>query len=147
MKLDQAFDLFHKVGTSCVWLVVMLSLVVSMHYLKQAEENIFFALRYYLWGNLELGRYFWRNLMQEQRNNIWKPLVIAHLRVLIAISSQYTLDLSFVRYHKIRCSYLLEDTCSFYTIFVNRYVKIVIFEISKLLVNSLLSFYNLINLK
>ena len=85
--------------------------------------------------------------MQEQRNNIWKPLMIAHLRVLIAISSQYTLDLSFVWYHKIRCPYLLEDACSFYTIFVNRYVKIVIFEISKLLVNSLLSFYNLINLE
>ena len=47
MKLDKAINLFHKVRTSGVWLVVMLTLIVSMHYLKQAEENILFALRYY----------------------------------------------------------------------------------------------------
>ena len=123
----------------------MLTPIEWVHDSEETKEYIFLLSSNDLWCNFDLC---WRlriDIMQEQSDYIWEALMISNIRVLVPICSQYSLYLVLIGFHKCIGPAFLKYTCSFDTIFVDFCIKVRVFKIRKLLVNSLMSLDNLIN--
>ena len=123
----------------------MFTPIKRVHNSEKTKEYILFTRWDYSWTNVKFGGGLWWDLMQKQSNYIWETLMVSDIRVLVPISSQYSLYLVLIRFHKCIGPTFLKYTCSFDTIFVDFCIKIRVFKICKLFINSLMSLDNLIN--